>query len=178
MSDTLSVLKSLFAGYPNTTITKETVAVYVEDLSDIPPDELHVAIRQARRQSKFLPTTAEIIETHRLITQDLGKATPEEEWEKVMREVRRIGSWGAPHFDNEITKRVIESMGWLAICGSSTPGVDRRQFIDLYNGLSLRGEQAAKLMPEARQLAARKFGMLSMNDSLRGLLTNGDADND
>lgn len=160
------VLKQLFSAYPNTQATDETVAMYVRLLGDIPEQELQTVVDQAVATSKFLPTIAELRDMYHSLTA-INRITWVEGWDMVQHEIRRIGSYGAPKFDDELTARVVAAMGWREICASENQGTDRAQFRDMYQALAARADTTQKLLPQARNFAAR----VALNG--RGLLTDG-----
>ena len=106
-----SILKQLFAAYPNAQVTPETVAVYMRLLRDIQPEDLQVTVDQAIATCKFLPTVAELRDTLHGLTA-IGQLSWGEAWENVQAEMRRIGSYGAPRFSSDLTASVVRSMGW------------------------------------------------------------------
>ena len=73
----------------------------------------------------------------------------------MQREIRRVGSYGLPRFDDPLTDRAVKAMDWKALCASENPATDRAQFRDMYNALAGREETARKLLPQARELAGR-----------------------
>jgi hypothetical protein len=158
------LFKRLFAAYPNTQIADETMGVYVENLIDIPLGELQVIIKQAIATHKFLPTVAEIRDMRHGL-QHFEQLTYVEAWDTVVKEIRRIGSYGAPQFQDPITARVVKSMGWRELCMSENPGIDRAQFRDMYNALLSRQERDQKLLPQARDYVQNR-GMISMRQLL------------
>lgn len=172
--DTGTVLKQLFSCYPNTEITAGTAAMYMRLLSDIPADELQTIVDQAVATCKFLPTIAELRDMrHSLNT--LDRLTWTDGWNLVQREIRRIGSYGKPAFDDSITARVVASMGWRYLCMSEQPQIDRAQFRDMYNALLSRQDTEQKLLPQAREYADRAAGLIpisavigSLTDSRNG----------
>ena len=151
---TSGILKQLFAAYPNVQVGIETVAMYVRLLQDIPPDELQTVVDQAVATSRFLPTIAELRDMRHSLAR-LGAPTWADAWDAVQREIRRVGSYGLPRFDDPLTERAVKAMGWKAICASDNPATDRAQFRDMYNALAEREETARKLLPQARELAGR-----------------------
>ena len=157
---TSGILKQLFAAYPNVQVGIETVAMYVRLLQDIPPDELQTVVDQAVATCRFLPTIAELRDMRHSL-QHANRLTWADAWDGVQREIRRIGSYGTPRFDDALTERAVKAMGWKALCASENPATDRAQFRDMYNALAARDETAQKLLPQARELAAR----LSANGS-------------
>jgi hypothetical protein len=160
-----SILRQLFAAYPNSQATPETVAVYVRLLSDIPLDDLQTIVDQVIANNKFLPTIAELRDMHHTLNH-ADQITWADAWDSVMAEMRRIGSYGSPHFEDELTARVVKSMGWKALCASENTQTDRAQFRDMYNAIASRQESAQKLLPQARELAERSGGMISMRKLL------------
>lgn len=154
MDDIESALARLFAAFPNTAITEETLAAYTEALADIPPAELLVVVKQCLRECKFLPTIAELFERWRTLTQPAGLPVTDA-WSMVQAEIRRIGSWGVPDFADPLVARVVRAMGWLTLCQSEDAMADRAHFLKLYGDLLARGEREQRLTPEARQLAER-----------------------
>lgn len=160
------VLKQLFSAYPNTQATEETVAMYVRLLGDIPEHELQVVVDQAVATSKFLPTIAELRDMRHSLAA-AGRLTWVDGWEMVQREIRRIGSYGTPHFDDDLTAQVVRTMGWRELCASENQVADRAQFRDMYQALATRADTTQKLLPHVRTAVARVTG------SGRGLLTDG-----
>lgn len=147
------ILKQLFVGFPSTEISEATVAVYLRLLADIPPAELQVIVDQCLVECKFLPTVAELRERHRTLTATHSQLTAAEAWGLVMGELRRVGSYGAPSFTDARTAQVVRTMGWRELCISEQPGVDRAQFMRMYDQLTTRDEQDQRLLPQARALA-------------------------
>lgn len=167
--ETHEALMFMFAAYPNTEWSTATQAVYVKYLADIPVEDLRAVIGQAIATCKFPPTVAEIRDTwHGL--HHVGRLTYGEAWALVQKEIRRIGSYGKPRFDDETTAKVVAQMGWLNLCMSEEPGNDLARFRDLYNVLVNRDDGTEKLLPASRQLAERKTGgMIPMRDVLGAL---------
>lgn len=160
MSDT-KILRQLFSAYANAQVTVETIAVYDRLLSDIPPADLQTVVDQAIAECKFLPTVAELRERYHALTRTLGHITATDAWGQVKAEIRRIGSWGTPKFDDPVIAKVVRNMGWLELCMSESPeGVDRAQFERAYNEIVNRGEAMQKLLPHARDMAERHIGGL------------------
>lgn len=155
-SDTRIILKSLFAAYPNASVTTETVAVYVEDLSDIPTDELRAIIKQARSEFKFLPTIAELKQIHRTLTRDLSIPTAEAAWEEVRRSFGRMNRkpWSHP-----FVEEAVNVIGYRELCLSENQGNDMARFLRIYGNIVERDGQIKRLTPQARQLAERSSGL-------------------
>lgn len=162
-----SVLEQLFACYPNTEVTPQTVAMYLRLLQDIPPADLQTVVDQAVATSRFLPTIAELRDMYHAL-RNVGRLTWADAWDMVQREIRRVGSYGTPQLADPITAQVVKAMGWKAMCASPLENVatDRAQFRDMYNAFAAREETAQKLLPQARELAERIGGPVEVRQLL------------
>lgn len=159
--DTRHILKQLFAAFPNTQVTVETLAMYDKLLGDIPPLDLQVIVDQAVSTARFLPTIGELREMHHNL-RNISRISWVDAWGNVGREMRRIGSYGVPHFDDELTTRVVRMMGWRTLCSSEQPSIDRAQFRDMYTALAARDEREQKLLPHVREWAEHNGGLLPL----------------
>lgn len=169
MNKTASVLRQLVAAYTNTQVSDETVAIYIRLLRDIPADDLQTIVDQSIAECKFLPTVAEIRDRWHSLTRGLGELTSAEAWGMVMMEIRRVGYTGAPHFESQKVARVVKMIGWRELCMSEEPGIDRAQFMRMYDQVARREDDIHKLLPQARALAAHR-GLVPIGDSLRALV--------
>lgn len=160
-----TLMMKLVAAFPNSQATTETVVVYAEILQDIPIAELKIVVQQVLAESKFLPAIAELREMHRKLG-NVGRLTWADAWELVQKEVRRIGSYQAPKFNDEITTRVVATIGWRNICASEQPDTVRAHFRQMYEALATREEGLEKLLPQSRALAEKKGGLLPLGNLL------------
>jgi hypothetical protein len=152
-----SILKQLFAAYPNVEVADGTVAMYLRLLADIPTEDLQTVVDQCIAELKFLPTIAEIRERHRTLTRTLAAPTWTEAWELLQRAMRECGAANRPTFSsNPVLERAVGIMGWRDMCLSDNLPVIRAQFRDVYNGLVDRTETVDRLLPQARALVDRR----------------------
>lgn len=164
----MSVLRQLAAAYPNSEVTKQTVAVYYRLLSDIPVDELQTIVDQCLHECRFLPTIAELRERHRdLVGGGLAIETAAEQWGQVVKAMREVGNWGNPNFTNPITAKVVSAMGWRDLCASENPMADRAHFLKMYQAIADRQEKIGRLTPASRQLAEQRGGLKPIHEILQ-----------
>lgn len=64
--------------------------------------------------------------------------TPAEAWGDVLTALKRLGSWTTPVFDNEITQKAVDCMGWQCLCESTNVEADRAHFMKMYEQLLSR----------------------------------------
>lgn len=151
-----SVIAQLVSCYPNVQVTDATIGMYIRLLKDIPPAELQVVVDQAVAESEFLPTIARLRDMHRKLG-DITKPTAVDGWDAVQKAIRKTGSYGKPTFDDPITARVVDAMGWLNLCMSEDSMADRAHFLKMYAQLAERQDGLDKLLPQARRLAVGKM---------------------
>lgn len=157
-SQLVAVLLAAYPAQAERIPSLETTAeVYEQFLSDLDYAEADRAVRALIAESKWLPTVAEIRD--RVAEEAVGANAPELAWEEVLRQVRRVGSYGTPTFSDPCTERAVASLGWRAICDSRSDDWTRRaQFIRAYQAavdMSKRAENTERLLEslDRRRLA-------------------------
>lgn len=168
MNDTITrLLRHTLAAYPSHTARlsdaqiRDMQEVWLEMLGDLPADLLAAAVRSHIERSQWLPSVAEI---RQAAVRLMRQGSPAQEsaidaWGSVKREVRRVGSYGAPYFVNPITARVVQRMGWREICLSEDPeAVVRAQFERYYNAEMTRAEEQAGMSADLRDFLATLSG--------------------
>lgn len=168
MNDTITrLLRHTLAAYPSHTARlsdaqiRDMQEVWLEMLGDLPADLLAAAVRSHIERSQWLPSVAEI---RQAAVKLMRQGSPAQEsaidaWGSVKREVRRVGSYGAPYFVNPITARVVQRMGWREICLSEDPeAVVRAQFERYYNAEMMRAEEQAGMSADLRDFLATLSG--------------------
>lgn len=111
--------------------------LYVEMLSDIPPQILEAAVKKLIMTNKFLPSIAEIRETAYGIKGTIsGMAAPDESeaWGEVIKVIRSVGYYGKPKFSHEAITTAVNNIGWQDICMTTYDGMNtlRAQFRRAY----------------------------------------------
>lgn len=111
--------------------------LYVEMLSDIPPQILEAAVKKLIMTNKFLPSIAEIRETAYGIKGTIsGTAAPDESeaWGEVIKAIRSVGYYGKPKFSHEAITATVNNIGWQDICMTPNDGMNtlRAQFRRAY----------------------------------------------
>lgn len=146
----------------------EVMELWRQELIEVPYEVAVNCLRIWARANKWPPKLSDIIElTDRY-------ADPEHNWEDAWSVVRKMASsYGScryesdgrrleacfEHFD-EITKQVVEVIGWSDICESDNQGVLRAQFRDIYNNISARAKAQRKI-PKSIKLAMKEARRLN-----------------
>ena len=142
--------------------------LYVEMLSDIPPQILEAAVKKLIMTNKFLPSIAEIRETAYGIKGTIsGTAVPDESeaWGEVIKAIRSVGYYGKPKFSHEAITSAVNNIGWQDICMTTYDGMNtlRAQFRRAY-------QLAAQRQKDNRDNAV--LGISPNNEKLKQLTGN------
>lgn len=142
--------------------------LYVEMLSDIPPQILEAAVKKLIMTNKFLPSIAEIRETAYGIKGTIsGTAAPDESeaWGEVIKVIRSVGYYGKPKFSHEAITVAVNNIGWQDICMTTNEGMNtlRSQFRRAY-------QLAAQRQKDNRDNAV--LGISPNNEKLKQLTGN------
>lgn len=142
--------------------------LYVEMLSDIPPQILEAAVKKLIMTNKFLPSIAEIRETAYGIKGTVsGTAAPDESeaWGEVVKAVRSVGYYSKPKFSHEAITAAVNNIGWQDICMTTYDGMNtlRAQFRRAY-------QLAAERQKDNRDNAV--LGISPNNEKLKQLTGN------
>ena len=152
----------LSAAYPSANIARETIQVYVADLSDIPDEVLDLAAADCRATCKWFPTIAEIRQAAARIQAGADSLPPAlEAFGTMYKEMNDShyhpdlaanGDPTRPVFSNAITAKIVAAMGLLYLYTSENGMSDRARFCDLYEEYARRGVRASRA---GRGLAGR-----------------------
>lgn len=134
--DILKAVAPLQLAY-NASLDDNRLRLYVEMLSDIPPQILEAAVKKLIMTNKFLPSIAEIRETAYGIKGTIsGTAAPDESeaWGEVAKAIRSVGYYGKPKFSHEAITTAVNNIGWQDICMTTNDGMNtlRSQFRRAY----------------------------------------------
>ena len=139
---------------PNFLPDMDAVNVWYELLKDIDYQVANMAIQMHAQSSKFPPTVAEIRESAAKIvhgeTKDWSKA-----WEEACRAMSRYGrdrKTLAYETLDELTRDVIDRLGYRNLCISENTASDRANFRDIYNELAQRRTESCKLSPQIQNM--------------------------
>jgi hypothetical protein len=100
-------------------------------LGDISFDEAKAAAVRHLRTSKFQPVPADIIAAVKAMRPS-KHPTAEEAWQEVL---PKLNPYQRPEWSSELIREAVKTMGFLQICQSESPSIDRAQFLKIYNNL-------------------------------------------
>lgn len=162
--DILKAVAPLQLAY-NASLDDNRLRLYVEMLSDIPPQILEAAVKKLIMTNKFLPSIAEIRETAYGIKGIIsGTAAPDESeaWGEVVKAIQSVGYYGKPTFSHEAIATAVNNIGWQDICTTPNEGTNtlRSQFRRAY-------QLAAQRQKDNRDNAV--LGISPSNEKLKQL---------
>lgn len=130
--------------------SKLTISMWESALSDIPAHVVFSVAQKYMLQNVFPPTIAEIREMVIKTTNPDALTSPEEAWEKVILAVKKYGYYQQPEaFRNfsEPIARAVKAIGWQNICKSENIGIERSNFMKMYNVMD-QGNREEALLPK------------------------------
>jgi hypothetical protein len=153
-----AIAAALQTYYPrfNLLPNRESMALWFQELSDIPAETLTAALRKWVSTEKWPPTIADL---RGLCTNMVQGELPDwgEAWAEVTQAVRRYG-WARP--DDALasmspqTRTAASRIGWLSICESENPEALRAQFRQIYESATTRETESRQLPAAVRNVIA------------------------
>jgi len=131
---------------------RQTATAWHAILGDLPfPVVLEAT--QAILALQEIPTCPAVGKIRREAVARMGppRPTAAEAWASVEREIRRVGSYGRPTFEDPVTARVVHAIGWTTLCASEDIGVERGHFLRLYQELAQEAACEAALPEPLRR---------------------------
>lgn len=114
---------------------------------DIDYNIAQMAMVKLLKTAKFEPKPSELIEAaESFIKKETLSA--EEAWIEVG---RKLNPYQKPQWSNEIIKLTVDSLGYINLCNSLRPEIDRERFIKTYN-IFIAREKGNKTNNEVMQL--------------------------
>lgn len=135
-AQTIEVVAILVASFPDAKWGEATCRAYEAALSDLDYELAASAVKRIVATAKYRPAIAEIREAA-AVTAIGERRTGADAWGDVVRAIRYVGSYGAPKFEDPITARAVEALGWRNLClGDSSEASDRARFCEVYDAIS------------------------------------------
>jgi hypothetical protein len=131
------ILSLCAVAYPQYPLTKETVSVYAELLSDLSVEQVEKAVKELLMTSDRWLSIASI---RRKVAEQSGSLAPSkvEAWGEVQRQMQKYGTYGTPEFSHEAIAETVRNMGWRGLCMSENVETSRSQFWRAYEELVTR----------------------------------------
>ena len=107
----------------SSTVTKDGLKFRFAALKDYPLEKVKVAAMQITRTRKYtkMPTVADFVEAIEGDQASIDEDRAELQAMAVIDEIRRVGSWGKPRFDDPITADLVRRrFGWQSLCEMQT----------------------------------------------------------
>lgn len=90
----------------------------------------HANILSPGKLRKQMPQL--MLKSRRQSTTAVNNDRIEQQWQLVLHEVRKVGSYGTPHFEDAQTVAAVKAIGWRNICQSTQPDKLRQTFTAAY----------------------------------------------
>lgn len=147
-ADALAMAATIRACYPQSRLTRAHVDAYVAALAPLDASAAARAVTALCRESKFVPSVADICERYSELVVDLP--TPDAAWSQVMAALGSSSRTRRPRFECELVGQVVAEMRWYQLCASTNLPAERAAFIRRYRELRddvVRQIKAGDLLP-------------------------------
>lgn len=162
LNESKKIMAILTAAYPQVSISEATIGVYITFLSDLSFEMGQAVALQLISYNKWFPSIAELRQAIVKMLPDEIPST-EEAWLEVINEIRGIGSYGSPHFSNNLISKAVNAIGWRELCLSDNPVADRAHFFRIYESYRVREIEDNLQLPEIKRLKATIQRQLTTN---------------
>lgn len=99
-------------------LTEFVINAYWEGLKHLTDDQFISAVNWAINEYEY-PKIPQIAQLRKLFDID-AKQISEKQAYIVVNEIKRVGSYGKPIFDDPVTDITVKKMGWQRLCGTLT----------------------------------------------------------
>ncbi|NDO45988.1 replicative helicase loader/inhibitor [Clostridium sp. MD294] len=157
----LAVLKANYSGALKDMTRQEAegkINIWITMFADTDREIMNLAVQKIIATSKYFPTVAEVREVIAEINTgcvlDGGAA-----WGEVITAIRNYGQYRelqALESMSDMTKTVVQRMGWRDLCLSEDTEIDRAHFLKIYQAEEKRQKQKNVLPLETRQKIEQK----------------------
>lgn len=157
------LLSVLSAAYPRFEPDELTLTVWHEMLGDLEYPIASLAVKTCMLQNTFPPSISEVRKAAVKLMHP-QKQSASEAWEIVNRALDKHGYYGqveAMESLPPLVARVVRVIGFSKMCLSENLGVERGQFMRLYDEMS-RGQDEEYLLPEKMKAQIAQIGRLRL----------------
>lgn len=120
----------------NKEFDSEQTSVWYEFFKEEEPNIFKTALKRIIAKNKYLPSIAEIKQEIALIKTPQLQLDAEEEWEKVLKAIRKYGYYReteALETLEPLTKHIVKTIGWYRLNSSENIQWERKEFIEIFN---------------------------------------------
>lgn len=159
--EVVDILMLLVTNYEHPLATDQTsgksplVELWVECLAPYDSAAVRRAAIRHLATSPYWPKLSDLIAP----LAQAGLPDPDQAWEQVVAEVRRVGYIGAPRFDDPLVADTVKRIGWQVICSSESPDVVRGQFRRFFEMARTRTETDRAVTPLLDHLERRDLAL-------------------
>lgn len=149
-----------YRNWPEKDKEELTISLWSKMLADTEFYIAEAAIEKFIAESVYPPTIADVRARIADITVFREK-TAIEAWGDVCHAIRRYGSWNikkAMDSFSPVTRKVVESIGFMTLCMSENEMADRAHFLKVYDVLAKRDREDALMLQSTKDVMQRLHG--------------------
>lgn len=130
---------------------KMTIGMWHSALNDTPATVVFSVAQKYMLQNSLPPTISKLREMVVKVQNPEALMTSEEAWEKVILAVKRYGYYQQSEAFatlSEPIRRAVKAIGWAQICKSENIGIERSNFMKMFNVMDEQNREEALLPTE------------------------------
>lgn len=133
-TETAKILALCAVAYPQYPVTKETVGIYAELLSDLEFVQVDKAVRDLLKTTDRWVSVAAI---RRKVAENGKQLAPSKAkaWGEVQQAAHNEGRSGSPKWSHPAIEQAVKALGWWDICNSTNLDTMRSQFWRCYEDI-------------------------------------------
>lgn len=135
--ESAEVIAALVAAYSPVTIPPETMLIYVRFMEDLHFETTVEAMALWIGRERRFPRITDLREAVERIRGD-GAPDLDLAWREVTKAFSKFGRYKVPTFSHPAIGAAVQALGWIALCDSTEPGVDRAHFQRAYESARKR----------------------------------------
>lgn len=105
-------------------------------MGDLSYQQAQQALVKVLRHSHFWPKPSEIIEMAKSMLPE-GIPNAEDAWIEIC---KNLNPYKRPEWSHPVIEKAVKTMGYMQLCTSENPSIDRAQFLKIYQTLGSREE--------------------------------------
>lgn len=148
-------LKTYYPREEKTLLKDEhSIKLWYEALKDIHYNTMYIALQKWVETERWSPTIADLRKMC-FEAQNPEIKTWDEAWEDVMHAIRFFGynrRIEALETFDDITRKVVQRIGWVQLCTSEEIGIERAAFRDIYKALSEKTITEGQIAPAIKKV--------------------------
>lgn len=162
-SEALIIIAKIQAIWPKDEMSEPTIREYATSIEHLSPAVAAMTLEALKVECKWKPSVAEFLQRAAIVVPPDRIPDIDEAWAEVREQIRRVGSkrgmlnfatnepW-EPMWSHPLVGRIVDNIGWKALCESDNEVAYRAHFIRMYEPRIVEGRREQAMTPQGKAL--------------------------